>query len=178
MTDTLTQDAPAPAKPRRTLSPEHLAKLKAGRDAKAAKKKAPSANTNAPASAEVADLRAELAAAKAENERIRKAAGILTPDEIKALPTERVFYDFTADKKKEPHGEPVGEQIVDLDSPRWAELMGLRMAIVGQIVVQKIHRAKSGEILSYEDVSCVQARSPQMARDMMRARLANPVAWY
>ncbi len=126
----------------------------------------------------VDELLAKIAAVEAEKEELRKRAGILTEEEIAALPTSECFYEFQADKKTD-RDEPIGERLKSLDDPRWNELLTLRQSVVGQVIVENIVRAKSGEELRRIVRTCVAARSPGQARSMMEARAANPSGqWY
>lgn len=202
MTDTISREAPAATKPKRVLTPEHLAALQKGRDrANAAKSGAAKVHSASPRVsvakpdlpprtpsfdavlttvdlAAVDALRAELARLKDENAAIKKAAGILSPSEIAQLPLTERYYEFLADKKSE-RDEPIGERIDSLDAPRWAELFALRHPVVGHVVVMDLVRARSGEILERRESKCVPTRTPQRAHDMMKAYDSNPnIQWY
>ncbi len=206
MTDSRSMSTEAPAKPSwiDSLSPEdraaHLAKMKAGREAAAAKKAAKAAkvaasDTPAPSDKQVAVLGAavvgpqpgpvtdavilaELQQLRDDNARMKKQLGGYTPEEIAALPTEDVFYDFVADQRTE-RDEPIGEKIRDLKDPRWAELIKMKMSIRGSVVVMTINRAKTGEETGRTERNCIPARTPQMALSMMQARATNPSGqWY
>lgn len=177
-----TPDAPPAAKPKRTLSPEHIAKMQAGRKKKTSDDtvNSASAKITEPSKTTVSDseLAAELARVKAELEAVKAATGFLDPAQVAALPMSECFYEFLADKQTE-RGEPLGEKIASLDDPRWESLVKLKQQVVGQVIVRSLTRAKSGEILSHEDRQCIPARTPQHARSMMEARAKNPSGqWY
>ena len=183
----------AAAVPKRQMSDDHKAKLAAGRARHYAEKAAkaglstteefgPAAPADVPKPGEADALRRELEAMRAENATLRKAAGKFTPEEIAKLPTEACYYEFLADKRTD-RDEPIGEKISDPDDPRFEELIRLRRPIVGQVIVEKILRAVSGEEIrrtsdAHEGGACIGCKSPQQARDLMRTRLANPADFH
>ena len=186
-----TEAAVAPmavSKSRAPMTEEHKRKLAEGRErARAAKAgvASPAVATPAqeevpalPAKAKQVDLLAEIERLTIENEEIRKAAGILNPSEVEALPKTECYYEYNAGEKNE-RDEQIAGKITTLDDPTWKELVVGRRSVTGHVIVKALTRAKSGEIIDRVDVSCVPMKSPQAALTAMQSYTKNPNSqWY
>lgn len=180
---TMTPEAPS-AKKRPPMTPEQKAKIAAGRakwlaekNAKKAAAESAPAPVSTPAALDVTKTKEYLAALD-EIAALKKRLGGKTPEEIAALPTQECFFEFYAGKKTD-RDEPIGETLSDPEDPRWDELKNYRGQITGQVVVRRLNRAASGEIVSRDDIQCISAKSAHQARDMIRAWKKSPTGqWY
>lgn len=103
---------------------------------------------------------------KLELEKLRELLSTKpTPEPTRAvdpviLNDRECYYAFTRVAKEPP------EKIHTPDDPRWDELAKMKRNVFGNFIVNKLTRAKSGEVLSREEETCLN-RGPQPAREMM-----------
>jgi hypothetical protein len=137
----------------------HLAKMKAGREARAAKLAAEKAQATEPVDprdARIRELEAKLASAPA-------------PVDVSKLPKYDVCFEV-----RRPRGTTT-EFIRDLDDPRWAEMSrgtpewGNRPIHNGSLRIREIIYAQSGEVIGYKPDETTKTIDHPEALSRMRA---------
>ena len=154
------------------MSDEHKRKLAEGRErhyaALQARKAAETTDASDAEQTERATLEKRIAELETKNEELRKRAGLLTDDELAALPKGELFFEYRTGQA-DSRGIAIGGRIDDPDDPRWQQISDLRRPVYGSLIENEFVRAKSGEVLERIQRSGMQIKNPSIAREAMRA---------
>lgn len=169
MTSTATE---APSETKASgMTPEHKARMAAGRArAKAEREKIDAHIETQAASADVAAAHAEIERLRAE---LARRPALPTVEDVAKLPRFECFFEFV--RSATPEGAPIAERMDSSDDPRWDELKDGPQNVFPSLITNRLVRNEDkasvefGKVIERRQVLGRQTKNAHTAREMMRA---------